>query len=234
MNFYEVKSRVKNIPFIGETYAKWIGNRKIQKIEEAKRRALRENGLKTVEEIEASLESCGVKYFLDFGSLLGMIREQKFMEHDNDIDYGIYIDNSFSWDMLEDILVRQGMKQVKQYRYKGLIMEQTYKNRDLSVDFFLHWREGGYDNTYVFFKKKGFTYKSPNDYHVSQLKMYDFKHIKSVSISDISFNIPCEPEKYLASVYTEQWRIPDPNWVSEKGPAWNELSGEFAQREIYE
>ena len=64
--------------------------------------------------------------------------------------------------------------------------------------------------------------------------MYKFDSVKTMKINDMIVHVPNEPEKYLASIYTENWRVPDPNWKSELGPSWNELQNKFAIVEYME
>ena len=87
---------------------------------------------------------------------------------------------------------------------------------------------------FLAFKKKGFNYDMDNKYHVTHLKMFKFEKIDKYPFGEIEVSVPHEPEAYLASVYTENWRIPDPNWVSEKGPAWNEIENKFIYAEFWE
>ena len=47
------------------------------------------NFQKDVEEICNIFDQSRLKYFLDSGSLLGAVRNQRFIPHDKDIDFGI-------------------------------------------------------------------------------------------------------------------------------------------------
>ena len=113
----------------------------------------------------------------------------------------------------------------RQFSHAGVITEQTYKSDKLTVDFFMHTEDDYNAYEYVYFRKKGFKYKSLYDYHVALLKMYKFPEIKKTDINGVELSVPREANKYLSSIYTKNWKIPDPDWVSEKGPAWNEIPG---------
>lgn len=233
MNKYMLKSLLRNIPVLGDLYVRSIGSKRKERIESEKRAAVQKSGMSAVREVEKALGSTGVKFFLDFGSLLGIVREQKFMDHDNDLDYGIYINERFTWADLEAELVKHKLKKVRQGMFMDQITEQTYRFDDsnLLIDFFYHWKADGYDNTYVFFMKSGRKYQYPTC-SVSRLEMYSFDGVQTVLLQGVKFRIPMEPEKYLASIYSENWRIPDPNWVSEKGPAWNEIPNALGRLEL--
>ncbi|MDY6063075.1 MAG: hypothetical protein SPI53_04740 [Erysipelotrichaceae bacterium] len=231
MNIKKIKYRLKNISFIGKTYEKFIGSKKVKKIENERRKSLKNDGLKNIAIIESALSESGVRFFLDFGSLLGIIRDRKFMEWDSDIDYAVYINDEFTWDKLEEILKGCGMKKLKQFRYNDEITEQTYINGKLTIDFFNHTEDEKNSYTYVYFNKKGIKYKNDNEYSVSKLCMYKVKGIKIININETDIHIPDEPEKYLASIYTDGWKIPNPNWVAEKGPSWNEIENAIAYLE---
>lgn len=47
--------------------------------------------------VKKILNNCNVKWWLDSGSLLGLVRDNKFLKHDNDIDIGIIPNDNFSF-----------------------------------------------------------------------------------------------------------------------------------------
>ena len=170
-----------------------------------------------------------------FRSLLGLLRSGSFIAWDNDLDYGIVIDDVFSWDDLGKAMRNIGMTLAHQFSCNGTITEQTYKSDTMTVDFFAHKEATDYSYEFVYFWKKGYDYKSPNDTHVSQLKMYKFSGIEEREITGrgIKVSVPVNAEKYLSSIYTDEWIHPNPNWVSEKGPVWNEIPGVIGHAEYF-
>ncbi len=222
MIWKEFKAKIKSISCIGKMYDSIYGNKKVQRIMDKKREALHKSGYDLADKIEKELSIYNVKYFIDFGNLLGIIRTGKFINHDLDMDYGIYITPSFTWKDLETALSHIGLRKLSQYLIDGQIIEQTYSYNELTVDFFNHFDDDKNCISYVFFKKDGHTYNSIYERSVSELKMFKFDKTKKLTTEDLTFTIPDEPEKYLASIYTEEWRIPNPNWIAENGPAWHE------------
>lgn len=230
MNWKELKAKIKNISFIGNAYNCIIGKRKVAKIWDAKRKLLPQKGYDLAERIEHVLSEHNVNYYMDFGSLLGIIRSNGFLNNDTDIDYSIYISSDFGWDDLEKLMSSIGMKKKHQYVMEGSITEQTYEQDMLTVDFFAHFDNEKNSIEYVYFLKQGKKYKSVYERSVAELKMYKVCGTKKIIVRDKEFTIPEEPEKYLESIYTENWRTPDPNWDPEKGPAWNELESAVGTR----
>ncbi|MCQ5386536.1 hypothetical protein NO348_17070 [Hungatella hathewayi] len=229
MNSKELKRKIKSIPLIGNTYNFFYGDRKAKRIVEQRKKSLQKEGFSIIRSIENALYNCSVQYFMDYGSLLGMIRDGKFMSYDSDIDYGIYVSDSFTWYDLENKLKIAGFKKIRYYTYKGNITEQTYLKNGITVDFFMHFDEQNYSKSYVHFAPKGYHYKNLDMKSIAELRAYKFDGIQKLTISGLTFTAPIEPERYLASIYTENWRYPDPNWISENGPAWNVLTGEVSR-----
>ena len=65
--------------------------------------------------------------------------------------------------------------------------------------------------------------------------MYKFPGItkRKITNRDIDISVPVDAEKYLASIYREDWMIPNPNWISAEGPAWNELDNVIGHGEFF-
>lgn len=231
----EIKKRLKENKTIVEIYMKLYGRKKEQRRVQVAKETLQNEGFAYMQRVEQALEKTNARFFVNFGTLMGILRSGKFISWDNDLDYGIYIDDSFSWIDLEKTMAGIGMKLARQFGHNGIVTEQTYKTDKLTVDFFAHVEDENNSYEYVYFWKKDYDYKSPNDTHVCRLKMYKFSGTEKREIKDagIIFTAPNEAEKYLASIYTENWRIPDPNWVSSKGPAWNELPDTIGHAEYF-
>ena len=222
MNWQELKWKIKSISFIGKTYDMIIGNRKVDRIERAKREALHSMGYDLAEKIDRELSKCDVMFFMDFGTLLGIVRSGKFIGHDCDMDYGLYLTEKFTWEDLQTVMCSIGLEKAGQHRIGDTIVEQTYARGELTVDFFSHFNDGANNFVYGFFKKEGKKYFSSHERSVGEMKIHSVLETKEINIDGRKFTIPSESEKYLESIYTSTWRMPNPNWKDEDSPAWRE------------
>lgn len=178
------------------------------------------NGLKAISEITDVLSGNDVDFFVDNGTLLGVVRENKLIRWDYDIDLGIIINEKFSWLDLENAMKRIGYEKDHQFRLFDEITEQTYKRGGMYVDFFNHINDDSTTSFYCFYRDDKVEYSSSNEMSVLELKTVKITGTKQIDLEDgVKVYIPLEAEQYLAGLYGESWRIPNPNWVSGSGPA---------------
>lgn len=190
------------------------------------------NGMNIIMEITHCLENCNVDFFVDNGTLLGIVRNNKLISWDYDVDFGIFITESFSWDDLETQMNKIGFTKDHQFRYKSIVTEQTYKRGEMYIDFFGHINDETTTSFYCFYKKEGMLYSMDNELSVMELKTVKITGtVKKELDNDDYVYIPIESEEYLAGIYGETWRIPNPNWISGSGPACIKLDGEYGYLE---
>lgn len=216
MTIYELKMYLKRLSIV-----KFVLKKYREKEEKTKEAALKDNGIKLITEIEKALKNVGVCYFADYGTLLGIIRDHSFISWDNDIDYGLLIDDLFDWKMFESHLNKYGFRKIREFSFKNKIREQTYAFENLTVDFFGH--TSSKENTYGFgfFRMENYIYKSKVEFHVRKVEYVKINKTKTVDFLRANVSIPCNAEEYLESVYTKKWKIPDPKWSDDENPNKN-------------
>ena len=156
--------------------------------------------------------------FCDFGTLLGFIREESFIPHDNDIDLGIIADKDFSWAELEGLLQLRGLRLLHYYSYDGVITEQTYTFKDgITVDFFLYqYVQEKEMRTFVYYKNHDLLYSNKHERSVKALVYPAFYEVKWTEIHGARVCIPKDPEKRLEAIYGSGWKTPDPNYKPDR------------------
>lgn len=184
-------------------------------VEKRKKQGLHELGYIYVEKISKSLEKFEIQYFITYGTLLGIIREGKFIGHDDDIDFGVIFDEKFTWDKLEAALKEAGMQKKHQFRLEGEITEQTYIADKLSVDFFLFCEYSSTEHvSYAYFRRKNKLYEN-DTFEVSRNRVPTIGSIIKTKTEKGIFAIPNNSEQFLEAVYGADWRTPNPNWVED-------------------
>ncbi|HPV97919.1 MAG TPA: LicD family protein [Spirochaetota bacterium] len=73
----------------------------------------REKAREVLFAVADALDRRGITFFIDYGTLLGAIRERDFIEHDNDIDLGIFDDLCANYGVLFDIARELWAKGIK-------------------------------------------------------------------------------------------------------------------------
>lgn len=217
MNLYHVKLHIKRNKLIKGLYDRLIGERKLQAEKTRRQNALATDSTIILQKVETALCGTELKYFLTFGNLLGLVRDGRFMSYDCDLDYAIEVSEGFSWEELERLLAAQGLRKTHQFTIDGNIQEQTYRLGDLTVDFFGYHTVGDETIWNIFFRKDGYIYDSMYDVHIRESHFAAVGDVCKKAYDGMQVTVLAEPEAFLASVYGEGWRVPDPNWVPAEG-----------------
>lgn len=185
------------------------------------------NFAKTLLDMDDILTSNKQKYFLVCGTLLGAIREKKFIEHDDDIDLGIFADE-YNQNVEKSILKKFKLK----HRYgdikTGYEISFVHPETNVSLDIFLHYREKDYIWCPSF---NNLCNKAKNK--MCRWKYY-FDNIVTYTFLGKIFNIPSPPEKYLAYAYGNDWMVPQKFSYSEglEGRYKNLIRDDFGKEGI--
>ena len=197
------------------------------------RRSLQKNGFSMIEQIDDVLTRAGARYFVDCGTLLGMVRDNKPIEHDRDMDYGIWFDEKFGSEDLDRAMESLGFKKVSEGRFHDKAEELTYARGVIHIDFFNHTEIGNESWLYVFYRDPECTYPSKEHCSVIIQKRLHITGLKRIDVNGIKMMIPENVEPYLASAYTEDWRIPNPDWRYTMEPGCNYVKDEFGIKKEY-
>lgn len=158
---------------------------------------------KILKKTKKVLDELDIPFFLSSGTLLGFVRENKFLDHDYDIDIGI-----FKEDYNPEIINKMAEKGLKLYRILGDLengMELSFRLPDTpigkhaKIDLFLHYK----DNDKIYWV----TYSPPT--YEKQIKYQVSNFIlKPIKFTDIIVNIPYPTIRYLREHYGTEWYIP--------------------------
>lgn len=171
--------------------------------------------LKLLNEITDILDEHHVKYWLDFGTLLGVVREKRILPWDDDIDISIFEED-------EKVMLEKVLPAIKKARYRaytrrlkedvGPLKEGDIRSFKIRNNRFFFLR--GYVKLDIFIMYKhqkdlywyelGEPHSLPQNL-VSEFQMIDFNGKK--------YRVPKDYDTYLTHHYGD-WRTPNPNYNS--------------------
>ena len=212
-----IKSILKKSAVVRKLYGivRYVKNRKIRKIQ----KNMKLNGVNTVFFIEKLLTD-RVFFYMDMGTMLGIIREGRLLGHDLDIDVAVYVQNEEDKEAVKTMLLDAGCTVRYSYAVDSVgVVEQSFEFHDLKFDVNYYTREGQKDVCYLMYHEPSVNYTSENELSVVKLSVDAVTAVKKVPFCGGEVTVPENPERYLAQRYGENWRVPDKNYVYWQGPS---------------
>lgn len=158
----------------------------------------------------------GLEIFLNYGTLLGTIREKDFIPHDDDVDFGLYGHDKSRFIECIPELEHSGF-QVKYIRDDGYGMTTDTSNDAGNFRMYKLERKGQEMDFFLAFKKRyWFFLRWYIDGRVS-LPVRFLDNLSVVNFLGQDFSAPADPIGFLRNLYGKTWNVPIKNTASRIG-----------------
>ena len=214
------KDIIKKLPII-----KTLNNKANTELDSRRSSLLRENFQEVLKIIYNSQLN---KYdlWLDFGTLLGFYRENDFINHDLDMDFGIIINDYDDFLEKEKYLIKKGFSRTKEFYYKNRLVELSYSYKGLNVDFIVYRRKADViESDTIFFMTNALG--KPTRYEVSNYSL-PFSELEEHNFKAVEIKVPNNAREYLSKLYGEDFEVPNTNYNWKENPIYKRVSSEEA------
>ena len=176
------------------------------------------NGFKVFELVVKSINTSNLEIWPTFGSLLGLVRNKKLLDYDNDLDFGCFFDSNKQKNLRKKLKLL-GFKRI----FSGYVDDSCVLDKfifeQIETDFYYFFKEKDYIYSYDF-EQDGFVSVQENidvgKKIIPYKNVYANFSLKLMELDNISFNIPDPIKTHLKDLYGENYKIPDRNWHNNK------------------
>lgn len=211
----KIKQRLKQIPII---YPIWheirINCNKRKEIK--KREAYQKYNQQILNDIFQVAINNKFQLICAYGTLLGIVRDNMLLPWDDDLDFIILDDGTFSWSSFDECMKKSGFWLYREIEQDNKIVEKSYKKKGVLCDVRL-WDNYKKDRTVYgdYFPIQGHAYRSGvfEEYDMTVSNMIPINRIIIKKFNDIDIMLPDNAEDILAEFYGENWKYPDPNYI---------------------
>jgi hypothetical protein len=210
MKVYEL---LKANPLLAKVNA---GYRAKQTQEKSKK--LQEHGLQALALMKEALLATEHEFWLDYGTLLGAIREKDFIGHDFDIDFGVLYISNEKVKQLGECLLTKGFSKSRTFDLDGRIVEETYLYEGVHIDLF-YYESSAPGKVSCYSLEAGehtkYTYPEGRE-EITNLVVKkitsSFNGTTTIDFKGHTFPVPANHHEYLTDNYGETYMIKNANW----------------------
>ena len=215
------KDVVKNLPLI-----KKLNEKANIELDSKRSNLLKEN----FEEILNTVYSSELKNYniwLDFGTLLGYYRENDFISHDLDMDFGVQVSSLEEFEVIEKHLINNGFNRTKEFYFNKNLVELSYSYKGLNVDFIIYNKENDrVSSDTIFFMTNALG--NPTRYEVYHYEI-PFSGLKECDFKGMKVKVPDNTQEYLRTLYGEDFETPNTNYNWKENPIYKLGDAELAE-----
>ena len=186
---------------------------------------LRKYGKGVLAHLGEVLKKHNIPAFAAYGTLLGFVRENGFLKHDDDIDLGVLPGEWTPQRLLKTLLEDEvGFSYLMGFSYDGRVTEFKLQYGNVPIDFFFYEDDGKkfFAGSYHFFTDV--KYPAPNANSAQRVCEPRIERLETITVYGIDFPVPANAELVLEKLYGN-WRVPDTNWNDNKHPGIEDLPG---------
>lgn len=184
---------------------------------EATNEGIREEILDGTQRVLADLRDVvGVEAYLNYGALLGAIREGRMLGHDSDTDVCYLSKHTVPADIItESYAIERTMRERgwSVLRMSGgdiKVLHEVSDGRKVHIDIFVAFYVPDKDGEPVFYQLGN---------RSGRLRREAIVPVSTINLHGYDFPAPAEPEEMLAFIYGPKWRTPDPSFKYADPPA---------------
>ena len=169
----------------------------------ANRKSKNEKFTKCLLDMKKILDKNDQEFFLACGTLLGCVRNNDFIVHDEDIDISIFYDK-FDKNIKDKILESKRFTFVSSYGKIKDSFEISFRHKyGVKIDIFISYKIK--DNSYYYASFNGICDLKKEGYCKW---ITPIKDLCSITFKNKNFLIPSNSEEYLEGSYGKDWRVP--------------------------
>ena len=215
------KDVVKNLPLIKKL------NEKANIELDSKRSILLEENFEEILNIVYGFDLKNYDIWLDFGTLLGYYRENDFISHDLDMDFGVQVSSFEEFEVIEKYLINNGFNRTKEFYFNKNLVELSYSYKGLNVDFIIYNKENDrVSSDTIFFMTNALG--NPTRYEVYHYEI-PFSGLKECDFKGMKVKVPENTQEYLRTLYGEDFETPNTNYNWKENPIYKPGDAELAE-----
>ena len=206
------KDVVKNLPLIKKL------NEKANIELDSKRSNLLKENFEEILNVVYSSDLKDYNIWLDFGTLLGYYRENDFISHDLDMDFGVQVSSFEEFEVIERYLINNGFNRTKEFYFNKNLVELSYSYKGLNVDFIIYNLENDrVSSDTIFFMTNALG--NPTRYEVYHYEI-PFSGLKECDFKGMKVKVPDNTQEYLRTLYGEDFETPNTNYNWKENPIY--------------
>ena len=190
-----------------------------------KQRLLRRYGYEALGKIHEAFSNADISYFVDYGTLLGLVRDQALIPHDSDMDIAL-CPNPIRLHEVYSTLQQYGFVFNRAFEYDGKIVCLNMLYEGLPIDFFKYYASTspGTMFCYSLYWNEKKAYQSVTENSARYANNPLVTGCVTQRIHGVDVRLPNNTEAILTAEYGRNWRIPDTKWQEEDAPNLIECS----------
>lgn len=204
---------IKDIPPL-KRISRVLRNRNIEK----RRKLVNQYGYELLEKVYLISKEIDSPIWIDWGTILGYVREGRILEHDYDLDVSTWRMTKEEHDFFQKAIEKHGFSLVRSFLYGEEIMTETFEYKGVLIDVEYYWLENGIAYTYSFdTDARSKIIDNKEIQTIEGMNIYIFssaitKFTDSRFINGTPCIIPVEPERRVIEAYGKNWKKPDKNY----------------------
>ena len=177
-----------------------------------RRRLLRKRGPGVLAKTVEVFTKNGIFAYATSGTLLGLVRDHKFISSDDDLDFGFLADRISARDVLK-IFIDNGFGYMFGWKYKGELTVFKLVYDGVPIDFYAYMP---YEN-----RRIAHSYYWDEKEHYPDTTANSLLGVRYPQITDVTFveaygvqvPVPANYDEVLVTNYGKGWKVPDPSWT---------------------